>query len=253
VVRLPRDWLGPREDLVPIGRPANAGTPSPFAADGLPPTAEAFWSEDAAALHDAVQAPAAVSTNSAGSWTAEAPRRRVRLHRPARWARSPRPRARWALPVVALLVVAVIGSTETPGAGRGNHAPSLTRNADAVELAGLGTDGATRTVTLSHAELAQARAKATAKAVVHRRGEHLRRRPPVTRRTVSRTHRSKSRSASSPAPPALPTYAAVTTAPSVASTGSASASGASGGSPSSAAGPTGIGSTGSSNCDPTCS
>ena len=43
VIRLPTDWVGPREELIPIGAP--------------PPAASDFWSEDSAALHDAVQAP----------------------------------------------------------------------------------------------------------------------------------------------------------------------------------------------------
>jgi hypothetical protein len=50
VVRLPRDWLGPREDLVPFGPRASAPEAPPSAAD--------FWGERSAAIHDAVQAPA---------------------------------------------------------------------------------------------------------------------------------------------------------------------------------------------------
>lgn len=53
VVRLPRDWIGPREDLVPFGPRANMASPAP------PPAAEDFWGgERSAAIHDAVQAPA---------------------------------------------------------------------------------------------------------------------------------------------------------------------------------------------------
>jgi hypothetical protein len=49
VVRLPRDWLGPRDELVPFG----AGAAEPPA----PPSANDFWGEDSAAMHDAVQGP----------------------------------------------------------------------------------------------------------------------------------------------------------------------------------------------------
>ena len=66
VVRLPRDWLGPREELVPFGRPPTApdlerspgdspGSPGDY--PGSPPSAEDFWGERSAAIHDAVQAP----------------------------------------------------------------------------------------------------------------------------------------------------------------------------------------------------
>lgn len=54
VVRLPRDWLGPREDLVPFGR----STPPPVESelDALAP--DDFWGERAAATHSVVQGPA---------------------------------------------------------------------------------------------------------------------------------------------------------------------------------------------------
>lgn len=70
VVRLPRDWLGPREHLVSFGPPAppepepEAPPPTP----GVPSTADAFWGEDSAAIHDAVEAPAG------GRAASEAPR-----------------------------------------------------------------------------------------------------------------------------------------------------------------------------------
>ena len=52
VVRLPRDWLGPREDLIPFG-----STSEPGPSVGLAPTADDFWGESSAAVQDAVQAP----------------------------------------------------------------------------------------------------------------------------------------------------------------------------------------------------
>jgi hypothetical protein len=59
VVRLPRDWLGPREDLVPFGPRAGGAEPEPsLPAPEAPPSAADFWGERSAAIHDAVQAPA---------------------------------------------------------------------------------------------------------------------------------------------------------------------------------------------------
>ena len=58
VVRL-GDWIGPRDELVPFARRKGyrvrdeASEPAPDA----PPSADDFWGERAAAIHDAVQAP----------------------------------------------------------------------------------------------------------------------------------------------------------------------------------------------------
>ncbi|MEA2159666.1 MAG: hypothetical protein QOD66_2046 [Solirubrobacteraceae bacterium] len=48
-MRLPRDWLGPREELVPFGPSADAAAPPPSASD--------FWGEQSAALQHALQGP----------------------------------------------------------------------------------------------------------------------------------------------------------------------------------------------------
>lgn len=53
VVRLPRDWLGPREELVPFGESA----PPPPESDVAEFAASDFWGERAAAIHSAIQAP----------------------------------------------------------------------------------------------------------------------------------------------------------------------------------------------------
>jgi hypothetical protein len=53
VVKFPRDWLGPREELVPFG--PSAGTAPPD--DELPRSADDFWGEQSSAVHDAVRAP----------------------------------------------------------------------------------------------------------------------------------------------------------------------------------------------------
>src|SRR5262245_12079828 len=50
VVRLPRDWLGPREELIPIGRSEDGPSDSDAASSG-----EAFWGESSASIQDALQ------------------------------------------------------------------------------------------------------------------------------------------------------------------------------------------------------
>lgn len=52
VVRLPRDWLGPREHLVPFGsaEPSDVATAEPIGAD-------AFWTESSADVQDAWRGP----------------------------------------------------------------------------------------------------------------------------------------------------------------------------------------------------
>jgi hypothetical protein len=52
VVRLPRDWLGPREELVPL-----EGTTGAASSAGAAPRADDFWGEGSAALQDPWQAP----------------------------------------------------------------------------------------------------------------------------------------------------------------------------------------------------
>jgi hypothetical protein len=61
VVRLPRDWLGPREHLVPFGsqtppsaEPVPAAGPAP---EEFAPTADDFWGERSIAFHAVVPAP----------------------------------------------------------------------------------------------------------------------------------------------------------------------------------------------------
>jgi hypothetical protein len=120
VIRLPRDWLGPPEELVPIGPAARARAAQLDVGDAPPPAADAFWSEDAAALHDAVQAPVGAAGDRmrppvglvapvAAQWHLRLPRR-PRLPR----RRGPRGRrgrqvvlVRWALVAVVAAVVAV--------------------------------------------------------------------------------------------------------------------------------------------------
>jgi uncharacterized membrane protein YgcG len=95
VVRLPRDWLGPREELVPFG-------PSAHGAEATEPaepatSASDFWGERSDALHDAVEGP--TPTGGAAGDAAPPPG--------AKAASTPAPRSRARWPVVAALVVAL--------------------------------------------------------------------------------------------------------------------------------------------------
>lgn len=112
MVRLPRDWLGPRDELVPIGAaaggPPRPGEPVAGAPTVWPPTAHDFWGEDSAALHDAMQAPpeAGQSASQTGEPTPATPPRRGRS-------------LRWPLVVTAsaaalVLVISLIGTSEGP-------------------------------------------------------------------------------------------------------------------------------------------
>jgi hypothetical protein len=65
VVPLPRDWLGPRDELVPFGPAARRSqrepaTPPPSGEEGglgRPTRAEDFWGESSGEMHDALEAP----------------------------------------------------------------------------------------------------------------------------------------------------------------------------------------------------
>ena len=148
VVRFPRDWVGPLDELLPIGPLPRSPASEPSAEAGLPPSADAFWSEDSAALHDAVTSrEGAPAPPPPDAGTAAAP---TRMPRSAR--RIPRallaagliPRARLvpALGLVAavtLLSMAVIGYAESGGAHRTTQAAArssaVARDRPATETA----------------------------------------------------------------------------------------------------------------------
>ena len=110
--------------MVPIGPGARARAAQRDLEGGMPPAADAFWSEDSAALHDAVQAPSGVSHTHRAPPAGLVPPV-AGLHVPG-LARLPRLTSlpggrrvsRWwglaALASAAVLAVAVIGSAEGP-------------------------------------------------------------------------------------------------------------------------------------------
>jgi hypothetical protein len=91
VLQFPRDWLGPRDELVPFGKAADSAAESGVRSDptlepepALPPGADDFWGEGSAAVQDALQAPRPVQP-------AGEPRHRAR---PERHWRPQRPTVR---------------------------------------------------------------------------------------------------------------------------------------------------------------
>lgn len=151
VVRLPRDWLGPRDQLVPFGpratpppdpeatvAPPSAGaafpSPSPNAAfpspstDAAfpPPSPDDFWGEGAASLQDAFEpqpddAPAS-----------RAPRRGRRMRRPAAVAGT----------LIVLVLAAWFASIRFGVPGTGPH----THGGARLNVAAVVTGGLARTV-----------------------------------------------------------------------------------------------------------
>lgn len=117
VFRLPVDWLGPREDLVPVGPRADAAAAGADAAAADPPlraaAASDFWGEDSAAVQDAWQPLPA----SAQVGAPEPARKR------ARETTAPRGRARAPRPVW-LAIAAVIVATVAVALGHAGSSAS---------------------------------------------------------------------------------------------------------------------------------
>jgi hypothetical protein len=162
VIRLPRDWLGPPEELVPIGPAARARAAQRELGGDMPPTADAFWSEDSAALHDAVQAPPATSGAYLDPPVGLVPPlagRRIptlpRLPRPSFGGVAARVSWRWSavtVAIVALIVVAAIGTSQE-SASRPGAAHRLASHAAATVHHGVAprTDTANRLASTARA------------------------------------------------------------------------------------------------------
>ncbi len=109
VVQLPREWLGPSEDLVPFGVSADDAPPSPATppASISPPSAQSFWTEDAASLHAALQGAPPADENVESGLTDGDEILPPAEHSapPPRWVPRPRRRPRFrsrAFPALAL-------------------------------------------------------------------------------------------------------------------------------------------------------
>jgi hypothetical protein len=131
VVRLPRDWLGPREDLVPFGPRASAPEAPPSAAD--------FWGERSAAIHDAVQAPAkdGVEVPAGGGEDAVTP---------PRGQRSGRLGGRRVAAVTALVIAAVASASLALGLLGPSGSPPYDAHAARLDVGAVLSNGVARTL-----------------------------------------------------------------------------------------------------------
>ena len=57
VVRIPRDWFGPKDELVPFGPRADESATARVLADAPPLDPNSFWGEDAGSVQDVLEAP----------------------------------------------------------------------------------------------------------------------------------------------------------------------------------------------------
>jgi hypothetical protein len=131
VVRLPRDWLGPREDLVPFGPRASAPEAPPSAAD--------FWGERSAAIHDALEAPAENTSDVPADASADAvpPRRRRGLGRRGRQR---------AAAVAAVAVAGLVSVSLAVGLLGPSRSAQTDGHAAKLDLAAVLSDGVARTL-----------------------------------------------------------------------------------------------------------
>ena len=126
VVRFPRDWLGPRDELVPFG--PSAGTTTPGVDEELPRSADDFWGEQSSAVHDAVRAPNGDTPHPHGSSA------RGGLGGKPPWfgvrGRHVNPKLATSLAAVAVLLAGLLIGNE-PG-----HSPTLTLSHRSAQLPG---------------------------------------------------------------------------------------------------------------------
>jgi hypothetical protein len=215
VIRLPTDWLGPREELVPVAPPRRPTGRAESEEEVTPPSAETFWSEDAGSLHDAVQAPRAPVDMSdpppAGPPARSASHQRRagvnggRLARP----RLGRPAVAAGILILALLVLGAFISVQ-PGhvaARAPRQAAAITpstSSGSASASAGVLTRARLLTRQRGHADSARrgrarkaiGRARHSARQFAAQRGRH-------PHRTILHPDWAGARSAS-PAPPSTP-------------------------------------------------
>lgn len=130
MVRLPRDWLGPREELVPFGPRASSED-----AEQPPPSANDFWGERSAAIHDALEAPADNAPAAIGTRS------------PPRFDRRPRASALGALAIALLVMIGIVATVSSPTATRRPAAASK------VDVAAVFGSGASRLLHLGLAQL----------------------------------------------------------------------------------------------------
>jgi hypothetical protein len=182
VVRLPRDWLGPREDLVPFG-PSPAPPAEPDLASFAP---DDFWGERAAAIHSVVQAP-----------PAEPPDDRPADDRPSP-ARKPRLRHQRLAAAVAVAVagIAAAGAVVLLFGGSPSHETGGAR----LNIAAIVSDGVSQI-------LKAGPPRVVTRATAPRPVNHVRHRAPRSKPAPPRTHHHTS-------PPSATTYVSHPSTPS---------------------------------------
>ena len=237
------------------------------------PRADAFWSEDAAALHDAVQGPVGTAGDRpsppvglvapvAADWHLRLPRRpRLRGLRGPRGSRVVR--ARWAVVAVSAAVVAVpavlalgarpAGRRTAAQTGPGHAVTHSGTTALAQDLAALESRPLPKTDTAAHGarHAAHARVRTRARSKLAGRSQGAgksRHRPAATHHSAAPTVTEAS---ASPATTTESTPASTTPAVSDRSSATASTAGSQGSKPSIPPGPIGIGSF-TGQCNPRC-
>ena len=144
VVRLPRDWLGPREDLIPFAQ----SDPHRCEPDAFVPND--FWGERAAAIHSVVQAPEDEAPADAPAGEPPAPAPRSRLLR---------------LAAAALVVIAAAGAVPLLFGGSPTHVSGR----DQLNIAAIVSNGVSRITNVGLPRLiARATTPRTLKHVIHR-------------------------------------------------------------------------------------
>jgi hypothetical protein len=167
VVPFPRDWLGPREELIPFG-------PSAGDKPRVPPAADAFWGEDSGAIHAVLPGPGAVA----------APIARGSLIGPRRLSAA---RIGACGLVVVVCAAALVGKL---GGLPGGHSPSVSSStalAGFMDLAQLrGAVGVPQVAVPKHVSAGKP-VRSQPRRVVHRSPQRSSTRPAVTRSTTAAT------------------------------------------------------------------
>lgn len=146
VVRLPRDWLGPRDELIPFGGSRDDELDS--APVSSPPKADDFWSEGSATVQHAWSAPAvadSASLDATADLASDAPPPHALSRATVAVAVWRRTRLRAVAGVaVATAAVVVVAATVAPPA---HHAPDARL---AGEAAAIGVGHGAKTGSGSH-------------------------------------------------------------------------------------------------------
>ena len=203
VVRLPRDWLGPREELVPLA--IGGDSAGDLERDAAPPGADDFWGEGSAAVQSALLGPTSAPRHAAPA--AE--------RRPAAPA-APRRRLLLAGPVVAL-AAAVIAVAVALGGGASTHAPLRVTHTSATSGVGQALLSERRHETALTLDLHRVKSRQSAKRVIR----------PNTRRRVKTHRHAATRATQVSYRPPVTTAAVPVSTPSSSSSGASSAASAS--------------------------